>query len=307
MLLEKLVSQLDVIPEDIQEIIALYNEIPNQDPHKYSFFKNIVTLIEMEIEKVESEKIQIRLLNNDGSGKISLDQLSKTAGYIQDAYSNGIGNIIGIQDGRNRKYRELVEESTIVASMKAGSFIISIDKIGKLSSTNSNVDLLLDKVGKKATLVEIMYAISNLDNEGSLEEYIEKFGYSSLKNIKSWFMNLSENSTPFEFEVNSKEKIEFPLIKIKNIESLISKIKIEEIEDIIEVDGKVLRIDAIKNNILIRDLKLGDLEIKLPNSTFKNENVSENIKINKRYSCTVSRQVRKYPRKTNITYNKIEK
>jgi len=305
MSLEKLSINLKNVPINIQEMIDLYNQIPSRDPDKYLFYKNIETIIELELEKNSSKHIQIKLLNDDGSGRISLDQLSKTSEYVQNAYSNAIGKIVGISDRRNRKYKSLEDETTIIAKLKAGSFIISVDSIGKVKS-DTKMDLLLEDIKKEDTLSSIIYEAFKIQDVESLDNYINKFGYRSLKNIQKWFANLAETKTPFEFSDNKFEKIEFSLDKIENIEKLITEIEFEEQEEEYNVTGKVLKIDSIKNDIIIKDLNLGKIEIKLNEDFLQDENISDYLKINKYYSCKVKKQVVKYPTKTKVTYFRIK-
>lgn len=63
MALQQMLSQLKVVPISIQEMVDLFHQIPNTDMDKYSFYKNIETLINLEIEKERNNKTKIRLLN----------------------------------------------------------------------------------------------------------------------------------------------------------------------------------------------------------------------------------------------------
>lgn len=301
MSLQQMLSQLKVVPISIQEMIDLFHQIPNTDKDKYSFYKNIETLINLEIEKERNSKTKIRLLNGYESGQIDLNQLSQTSKYIQEAYTSAIGKQVGVSDGRNKYYRTLRENTKIIASIEAGSFIISVDKIGE-STLNEEADIILENLEKEALFNDLIKKIYTLSNDESIDSFIEEFGYKTLKHIQSWFENLFNESTPFEV-LNQDENIkEFTLEKISFVKNKIQSIKFLEQKEDITVFGKLLAIDSIKDRIAIREKTLGDIEIKVPKGILQDDNVGNELQLNKSYKFTVTKQTIKYPSKTTNLY-----
>lgn len=298
---QQLLSHLKETPEDIVDMIALFHQIPKNDPHKYIFYQNIEALINLEIKKEKTDKVKIRLLNSYKSGQIALGQLADTSEYIQEAYISALGKQVGINDGRNKYYQLVRDNAKIIASVEAGSFIISVDSIGDTSPA-PEIDMVMEDVNKEELFVDFLSDIWDLDSYGSLEVYIEKYGYKSLKHIDSWFSNLIKENTSFELINSYKWKKEFSINKINNFHKLVKNIEYTQEKDKIELSGKVLTIDSIKNRVVVSDSVLGAIEIKFPLGILQKDDIAEKLKINKGHHFNAIKETVKYPNQTRTTY-----
>ena len=298
---QQLLSHLKETPKDILEMIALFHQIPKSDPHKYIFYQNIETIIVLEIEREKSASIKIRLLNDYESGQIALGQLANTSQHIQEAYISALGKQVGINDGRNKYYQLVRDNAKIIASVEAGSFIISVDSIGD-TFISPDVDIIMEGVNKEEIFVNFLSDVWNLDSYELLEEYIEKYGYKSLKYIDGWFANLIKENTSFEL-INSHEwRKEFSLRKINKFHKLVENIEYPQEKDKVELSGKILTIDSIKNRVVVNDSSFGAIEIKFPKGILQKDDIAEKLKINRNRHFSVIKETIKYPNQTRTTY-----
>lgn len=304
MIFQQQLNQLKVVKRDIIEMIDLFQNIPNDDPQKFDFYNNILAILDMEIARESENKVKFRLLNNYGSGQINLAQLSNTASHIQAAYTSAFGKQVGIIDGRNKYYSKLIDSSKIIASMEAGSFIISVDKIGD-DLKSSEMDLLIDEVEREELLASLVLEVGNLDggDSESIELFIEEYGYKSLKHFETWFQTLIEDDVSFEVYNKYNWKKSFSKPEIFNIYNKIHSISYSEQKDYLRLCGELLTIDAIKNRLVLRDIKLGDVEIRMPKGILQSKSIGEKVKIHRQYNIDVIKHTISYPSKKRIVFN----
>ena len=136
----------------------------------------------------------------------------------------------------------------------------------------------------------------------NLEAYIEKYGYKSLKHINSWFSNLIKEDTSFELINSHKWKKEFSLNKINKLHKLVENIEYTQEKEKIELSGKILTIDSIKNRVVVNDPLLGVIEIRFPRGILQEDDIAEKLKINKGHHFSVIKETVKYPNQTRSTY-----
>lgn len=226
--------------KDFQEMIEIFHSLDQNDPYKKDLYKDIVNLYHFIKENKEEHKPQIKLLNNLESGKITLPQLSSASNNIQDIYSMAYAKIHGISFNKGNGKKLLREQSDITAVMKAGSFIIEIDSIGKDLKDESE-DMIEQSIDKYELMNNIMVSLSDIENQDDVYSFYEKYGQQSLKKLQEWFGVLKDEQIEFEYKND-----------MNNIVKKLNKSKIKNIYDsITNMEEKVeIRDYTIKGNLV---------------------------------------------------------
>lgn len=298
---QQLLDELKVVPIDVLEMIDLFYEISNDDPQKFDYYRNIISILEVEVEREKSSRLRIRLMNERKSGQIALSQLANTANNLQEAYTSALGKSVGIIDGRNSRYQQLRNNSEIIASTEAGSFVIAINKIGENNGLNQG-DMFIDELNKEEIFTSLISDIDSLVSEENFNKYIDKYGYKSVKFLKSWLGNLNSNNIEFELINSNKWKKKFDKKLILDVNNFIKDINFTEDTNLLRVSGRLLTIDSIKNRLIINDVVYGHVDIRLPSGILQSKDIGEDLKLNNTYSFEVTQQIIKYPGRTVVNY-----
>lgn len=292
---------LEFIKDDSSEFYeikrALYS-LPDDDPYKEELYKNILSMYEFINENNQDNKPKIRLLNNLESGKIKLSQLGYTSIQIQEIYSGAYGTKIGIQSNKGKMAELVKEQSNIIASVKAGSFIIEIDSIGD-EYERKEIDIMEQRVDKFDLVNQIMDSINSIETEEDVLSYLNNYGHKTLVSTQKWFKELAKDDVEFEY-INKKNNIKniFDKSKVSEVYKAITDMKEFVMATELTIKGTLVGVINDNRKLFFKDINDEKITVEVQDDSLKEINVTTN----KYYELSVKKLEKKSFEKIKVDY-----
>lgn len=277
-MIEELIYHYGELDEQMLEIISLFDSLPQNDPDKENIYKDIITMLEYERDRKSESKPRIRLLNDEAPGQISLKNLGNSSTNVQNIFSSAYNKVANIQSSRSRFARMVQDQSEIFATLKAGSFIIEIERIGNpVEEDNSQLLAITDSIDSYELIDNIMVSISNLENDEALFTYIENYGIKSLGYVKEWFENLYLEDTEFEY-IHKNDNIfkKFDNRRIVEITSLIDSLPEYEEEEAYLLHGTLVGLSNETQKLTFRTIENDRITVQVLDDSMRTNNLVSN-------------------------------